>query len=912
MSNATLTRRNFLAVAGAAAAACAVAGCSNMEQTDLSATGTEEATEEEAVEIVHSSCRACISNCGVLVHVKDGRVIKVEGDPIDPMSKGRICAKGLAAVQALYNPNRMKYPMKRVGERGTNQWERISWKETIDTIADNLTEIYEKDPMKLVISTGGGGNPQFFGLHRFLQAFGGGNFFEPGCAQCYLPRMCTQPMLNGCNDTSIADSTVGEIYYEGAVPACLVMWGTDPSQSHVPSGGRAVNNLRMKGMKTVVIDPRFTPDAAKADVWLPIRPGTDVAMTNGWARYIIENKLYDEAWCVKWTNLPFLVNEETMLLYHADELGLGEATDYVVWDANSNSAKAMPWPQDETLSPVLDGEFEVNGKKSRTAFRAVWDNCAEWTLEKTAEVTWCTPEAIEEAVKIYAEGSPHSGISIGVATDQYAQSAQVPEGVTIIESLMGNACHQGNTIQSRKNQSLGTYFLFPFNLFGPTPLSPTEEVVRRRLGVIEHKGLNYWMALHIPTIMEAMNTGEPYQPEMWIDRSGNKLAMVGDATTFLEAMKKMKFIVHMYMYPTTTSIELADMILPTAEWLETAYGADRCNVWLIRRDVVHTFEHVDETLIWSWIVSALADRGHKEAQMAFDAENCGMAGPYWKTYDEYKGYLAAFMSQSFGEQWTWDECCEKLPAEFMPMEEWITSTYESYEKPGEDGNPTGFATTSHRMEPYGEAMTIMGRTGGPAGASFWDNYVLPPASVDYLPLPRYEEPAESPVTDTEFPYVLTEGRVPMYHHGTLRNVPWIREMYPVPQTWVNPVTAAEIGVEEGDWCFVESRRGKIQGRIHITEGIAPKVIYQERFWNPELLDSDDPSRAWKAMNVNVLTKNDKPYNPEFGTYTLRGFTVKVTRADSAPEGVWTEPAQFAPWLPEVTDETGGGYAVYDA
>ena len=109
------------------------------------------------------------------------------------------------------------------------------------------------------------------------------------------------------------------------------------------------------------------------------------------------------------------------------------------------------------------------------------------------------------------------------------------------------------------------------------------------------------------------------------------------------------------------------------------------------------------------------------------------------------------MSQSFGEQWTWDECCEKLPAEFMPMEEWITSTYESYEKPGEDGNPTGFATTSHRMEPYGEAMTIMGRTGGPAGASFWDNYVLPPASVDYLPLPRYEEPAESPVTDTEFP-----------------------------------------------------------------------------------------------------------------------------------------------------------------
>ena len=140
----------------------------------------------------------------------------------------------------------------------------------------------------------------------------------------------------------------------------------------------------------------------------------------------------------------------------------------------------------------------------------------------------------------------------------------------------------------------------------------------------------------------------------------------------------------------------------------------------------------------------------------------------------------------------------------------------------------------------------------------------------------------------------------------------MRELYPVPQTWVNPVTAAEIGVEEGDWCYVESRRGKIQGQIHLTEGIAPGTIYQERFWNPELLDSDDPSRAWKAMNINMLTKNDGPYNPEFGTYTLRGIQVKVTKADSAPEGVWTEPEQFTPWLPEVSDETGGGYAVYDA
>ncbi|MBR2836164.1 MAG: molybdopterin-dependent oxidoreductase [Coriobacteriales bacterium] len=908
MEGTRISRRSFVKAAAAATAAVAASGFAS----SLAPVDPAKADEAEEEQIVCSSCRACISNCGVLVHVKNGRVVKIEGDERDPMSKGRVCAKGLAAIQALYNPNRMKYPFKRAGERGENKWERISWKEAIDTIADNLMEIYEKDPMKLVISTGGGGNPQFFGLHRFLQAFGGGNFFEPGCAQCYLPRMCTQPMLNGCNDTSISDSTVGEIYYEDATPACLVMWGADPSQSHVTSGGRAVNALRMKGMKTVVVDPRFTPDAAKADVWLPIRPGTDVAMMNGWIKYIIDNDLYDHEFVMKWTNLPYLINEDTMLLYHADELGIGSHDEYVVWDKKTNAPAPLPYPWNDDLDVELDGEFEVDGKKSRTAFRALVENVAEWTLEYTAEITWCEAEDIKKAIDIYVEGSPHSGIGIGVATDQYEQAAQAPEGVTIIESLMGNYCHQGNTIQSRKNQSLGTYFLFPFNLFGPSPFTPTEECVNRRLGVIEHKGLNYWMASHIPTIMKAVATGEPYQPEMWIDRSGNKLAMVGNSPTFLEAMKNMKFIVHMYMYPTTTSVELADIILPTAEWLETAYGADRCNYWFIRRDVVHTYEHVDETLIWSWFVEALAKRGHKLAEMSFDPANCGPAGAYWHNYDEYKAYLAAFMGNSFGEQWTWEDACEKLPAPFTTMQDWIESSWDSYLAPGEDGLPAGFATTSRKAEPYGEAMTIMGRTGGPSGSSFWDGYVLPPASVDYLPLPKYVEPAESPLTDEAHPYVITEGRVPMYHHGTLRNVPWMRELYPVPRTWINPETAAEIGVEDGDWCYIENDRGTIQGQVLVTKAVAPKVIYQERFWNPELLDSDDPSRAWKVMNINVITKNDAPYNPEYGTYTLRGFTVNIRKAEGAPEGVWTEPEQFAAWLPEVTDETGGGYAVYVA
>ena len=97
---------------------------------------------DDEEKIVKTACRACIANCGVLAHVKNGRVIKLEGNPVDPMNQGRMCAKGLAGIQALYHPNRNKYPLLRVGERGSGRWRRISWDEA-------LTRVAEK-PWKLV------------------------------------------------------------------------------------------------------------------------------------------------------------------------------------------------------------------------------------------------------------------------------------------------------------------------------------------------------------------------------------------------------------------------------------------------------------------------------------------------------------------------------------------------------------------------------------------------------------------------------------------------------------------------------------------------------------------------------------------------------------------------------------------
>ena len=188
---------------------------------------------DDEEKIVKTACRACIANCGVLAHVKNGRVIKLEGNPVDPMSQGRMCAKGLAGIQALYHPNRNKYPLLRVGERGSGRWRRISWDEALTRVAEKAMETREKYGAEaLFCTTGGGGNPEIWSIARFCNVFGTPNWYEPGCAQCYLPRVLSCAMMYGGADSSIADSNALELYdYENAQIKCLVLWGAGPAYS---------------------------------------------------------------------------------------------------------------------------------------------------------------------------------------------------------------------------------------------------------------------------------------------------------------------------------------------------------------------------------------------------------------------------------------------------------------------------------------------------------------------------------------------------------------------------------------------------------------------------------------------------------------------------------------------------------
>lgn len=625
MGKFTLSRRTFVqSVAGAIALSSLPSGLTRQAQAaDVPKVA---ATAEEETKIVKTCCRACIHNCGVLAHVRNGRVIKLEGNPEYPMSHGAMCAKGLSGIQALYHPNRNKYPMVRVGKRGENKWKRISWKEAIDTLAQKMMEAREKyGAESVLISTGGGGNPHFRGVSRFANTFGTPNFFEPGCSQCFLPRTLSFALMYGGPTTSVADEHCLELYNPDPKTKVLVLWGIDPSYSCPGGGDRMMADLRAKGMKTVSVDPRFVPDAAKADVWLPIRPGTDAALMMAWIKYIIDNELYDKEFTLKWTNLPYLVNVKTKMLMHANELTLaGDSKDYVVWDKKTNSAKPLTYPWNDEYDVEMDGEHTINGEVYKTGFKLLRERCAEWTLEKAGEICWLDPKKIEEAIRIYTSGP--GGLALGVATDQFENSTQIAMCACILNSLMGNVEIPGALMQRKP----GSAVVAAHSLFSSGNFLLPKGQLQKRLGAAEHKGLLQWSAAHIPSVLEAIKTGVPYQPHIWIERSGNKMATLGNASSWEPAMDKLDFIVHMFMYPTSFST-YADMILPAAEWLETNNLVENINMIFARQAVTHLWETADETLFWCQLVKRLAELGHENCQHARDPQWMKEHGTVWDT-----------------------------------------------------------------------------------------------------------------------------------------------------------------------------------------------------------------------------------------------------------------------------------------
>lgn len=243
--------------------------------------------------IVKTYCaRMDHGGCGILAHVENGKVVKIEGDPDSPLSRGTLCAKGLAQIERLHHPDRLLYPMKRMGTRGEGKWERISWDEALKTIAGEIKGIIDRDGQRAIsFAQGTPKGLETYLMIRLANFLNAPNICTPGNV-CHMPRETASNMT--CGFFPIPD-------YDHP-PACVVMWGSNLFQTNEEGIlGAQLRRALDRGSKLIVIDPRKSSTASRADLYLRPRPGTDLALALGMLKVMIDEGLTNRSFVENWT-----------------------------------------------------------------------------------------------------------------------------------------------------------------------------------------------------------------------------------------------------------------------------------------------------------------------------------------------------------------------------------------------------------------------------------------------------------------------------------------------------------------------------------------------------------------------------------------------------------------------------------
>ena len=709
----------------------------------------------DATTVLKSVCRSCHGGCGVLLHVRGDRLVKVEGDRESPLNHGRLCPIGTVTLDLVYHPDRLQYPQRRVGARGSGQWHRISWDQALDEISERLLAIRDQFGAEAIALGTGTGRHHIRWVSRFGHALGTPNWCEPGFAQCFHPRVNTCILTFG--DFPVSDYT-GDVS-----PACIMFWGHNPTNSG-PDGETRFNVLEALDHKPkiIVIDPRQTDLAKRADVWLQVRPGVDDALALSMLNVIIGEKLYDDLFVARWTH----------------------------------------------------------------GFEALRERVRDYSPEWAEPITWVAADKIRAAARLFATTKP-ALLEWGCAIEHTPKCIQTVRAVSMLPALTANIDIPGGWVFGM--HGLGR---FPSLIENLTPEANAKRLGADHFKLLGGEGADL-PAAHIPTLLRAMREGRPYPVKAFLVFGNNTLSTYANASLVYDSLMKLDFMVCADLFMTPTA-ELADIVLPAASWPELNQLAGlptiAANVVLAQQKAVRIGEcKSDEEIFVDLARRMKLPVGTEPVEDVLDAQLA--AGEVGITFDELKqrGFF-------------------KVPFK-----------YRKYEN-------GGFKTPTGKIELYSTRFEALG----------------------YPPLPYYEEPPESPISSPEvardYPLVLTTGgRIPFFFNSEHRQIANLRKARRHPVAEIHPTTAARYGIVEGNWMWVETRRGRMQQKAKLTSGIDPRVIHVEHgWWFPE--EPAPEYGIWKS-NVNLLTDNQAPYDPAMGTYQLRALLCRVARADQEFSGI---------------------------
>ena len=488
----------------------------------------------------------------------------------------------------------------------------------------------------------------------------------------------------------------------------------------------------------------------------------------------------------------------------------------LVWDRKTQSMV-------EIHSKDIDEDIEYRGTVKtvdgqEVPVKTVWlglkERADQWTPEAAEEKCWVKADVIRESARMYAQ-APAATINVFQGLEEQTNCKDTLQLVNCIIAICGNLEKKGGNLS------------MPFwNQMGP--LAGAEPATQRELRVVDERASGSIYGISNPTcLFEAMRTGKPYPLKGYIMVQGNPLSWAENTALVKESLMCLDLLVCMdyYMSPTC---EIADLVLPSTHWTERDYLADEvCSEWVFAQQKAVEPLYERKSDVWFWRTF-----GHR-------------LNPEWWPWETDEELFNWQLEQTHAGV-TWDGL----------KEAWI---HRVPQMPSREYEQNGFGTPTGRAELYSVICLVSGSK----------------------PFPEASEPKESvfsaPELAAEYPLTgVTGRRYPIYYHSAYRGIPHLREIVPEPQVVFHTSLAEELGIERGEWVWIESPTGRITMKARPSDGIDPRVCVIPHGWWQACPALDLPGYPDGMSNANTIT-SDRVYNDEYLTPGLRSTLCRIVK-----------------------------------
>ena len=765
-----LNRRSFLKVLGTAPAVAAFSCADREKAAELA--DSQNALRDADLTWGKAPCRYCGTGCGVEVGVRDGKVLAVRGDEKSPVNKGLLCVKGYHLPAMLYGKDRLTVPQRRYPD---GRVEEISWDAAFDLIAEHFQKTLDtKGPEGVAVY--GSGQWTVFDGYAALKWIKGGmrsNNLDPNA------RLCMASAVMGFMTQFGSDEPMG-CYEDFEAGEDFILWGNNMAEMHPVLFSRILENKRQNpNVRIVDLGTRRTPTSDYADLYVEFRPGTDLAIANGILHLLVAQDKIDHAFVKE--NLVFKRGNEDL-----DEIG---------WGCYGEQAERYTF-QDTAHASSLD--------ELKTFL-------ADYSPAKVEEISGVPEAQIHALAEIYGDRRRGTVSLWCMGVNQHTRGTWMNNLITDLHLLTGKIGRPGANPFSLTGQpsacgtarEVGTLSnRLPADMLVTVPehRAKAEKIWKLEPGTIPekpgHHAVDMFRALQrgdVETIW--IQTTNPWVslPNLhrferpWTSPNNSPEGTQGDG----------RFVIVSDIYPTPTT-EMADLILPSAAWVE-------------REGVFGNSER--RTQQWNQLATPPGEAKEDAWQIMEVARRMGM------------GHLFPWMDD--------DDWHEKMFEEYREFTVGVGKDLASYAQlketrgmlwPVVDGKETRYRYAAG-YDPYvekSEGVHFYKAKKTDQKAAFW--------------LRPYHPPAEVP--DGEYPLWLCTGRIlEHWHTGSMtRRVPQLHQAAPESYVEINRADALELGIKGGDRVRLVSRRGKIEMKAHIDErGKPPRGSVFVPFFDESLL-----------------------------------------------------------------------------